>query len=99
MMKQFEICGASDDIIQTKGILGCDEHGAYDVQRTFRIVSSEGRLRIHAIYDGCWCFAIGQVEEDDHVPCWELESSYEGYSQILIIKVPDDAALIKEWND
>ncbi len=55
-----------------------------------------GKMRIHAIYDGCWSFAVGQVDEDIALPDWPIRIRSEGYSAIVEIDVPDDVKVFME---
>jgi len=99
-MKELFIYGASDDLIEIEGIEGGGEFDTCsdnDPPKTFRIESKEGRIRLHCIYDGCWCFALGMVDEDDDIPRWHIVINYEGYTQEMTITVPNDAKIIKEW--
>jgi len=93
--------GASDDLIEVEGVKGADEFGAYvggaaGIHATFNV---GGKLRVHAIYDGCWCFAVGQVDEDIALPDWPLRIGMQPgtpYSTRLEIKVPDDVKIFRE---
>lgn len=53
---------------------------------------SEG-LRVHAIYDGCWTFAVGRLDEDKPLPGWrwELREGDRPYALELRITAPADA--------
>jgi hypothetical protein len=57
--------GSSDDLIEVDGVKGGDEFNAYTPGDNCYAGSFNlgGKMRIHAIYDGCWSFAVGQVDE------------------------------------
>lgn len=97
-MKTFSIYGASDDLVETAGVPGCDE---------FNIISDDvlvgtfvlgGKMRIRALYDGCWSFSVGQVDEEIPLPDWpiRIKQHERGYSTEMEIDVPDDVTLIRE---
>jgi hypothetical protein len=100
-MKTLTMYGASDDLVEADGIPGADEFDCYqprpgeDIHASFVL---GGRMRIRAIYDGCWSFAIGQVEEETPLPDWPIRISQHerGYSTLVEIDVPDDVSLIRE---
>ena len=101
-MKNFKIYGASDDIIDTSGLASCDEfniipHGVYVAK--FLLHSFSGKLYIHALYDGCWSFAISAIEDDCcKLPDWEMISTFgvdTRYSWTVEIKCPDDTVLVQ----
>lgn len=70
---QLVISGWSDDLIQIEG----------DIQEEFNVIKDGpliasldigGKLKVYAIYDGCWSFAPGKVDEDIEIPeHWVLE--------------------------
>lgn len=104
-MKDLTIYGASDDLIETEGIPGCDEFEACIIgggvyAGVLRVRSKEGSLDIYCIYDGCWCFAIGTEDGDyDMMPQWPVRRTWGDqvpYSETLRIGVPDDAVLAFE---
>ncbi len=92
--------GASDDLIEVDGVKGADEFcndGATDgiIAAKFNL---GGKLRVYAIYDGCWMFAVGQVDEGIPLPDWPMRFTQhsEGYSAQMEIDVPDDVKLFRE---
>ncbi len=98
-MKTLKIYGASDDLVEMDGIAGADEFNCYkdeSLLATFVLKADNERLRIHAIYDGSWCFALGQVEEDDPMPPWPVRRTWSGYSEHVEIDVPDHARVDRE---
>ena len=94
--------GASDDLIEIDGIKGADEFGIdpiaegkkADLSQSFSI---GGKLKVYAIYDGCWHFSIGQMAEGILIPDWPIRfSAHEsGYSVQLEIDVPDDVSVFE----
>lgn len=107
-MQTIKIFGASDDLIEVSGCKGADEfyaveHGLH--MGTLDFVSDGGasgvlprsRLRVHAIYDGTWSFAVGLVEEGDKLPAWPIDISKSGendYSAEVTIIAPADVVCI-----
>lgn len=99
-MKTFTIYGASDDLIEIGGVPGADEFYAQQL-RGCPVMGSfvlGGKMRVRAIYDGCWSFAVGQVDEDIPLPEWPIRVSQHerGYSTLLEIDVPDDVGIFRE---
>ena len=103
-MKTLRIYGASDDLIETEGLPGCDEFNVIQDGphiATLQVYSTGAGcgFSIHAIYDGCWSFAIGQTSEDDEIPDWPVRLSWAGYTQTIEIDCPDDAEMIFDRED
>lgn len=98
-MKTLTVYGASDDLLETEGIDGCDEfnvkpNGSY--KGYLEIRGTDCSFDVHCIYVGSWSFAVAAVEGDyDEWPDAVREASrrYEGYTEIIEFKVPDDACL------
>lgn len=70
-----------------------------DPPLTFDIVTAdEGRLRVTAIYNGCWSFAVGLVDEDDPTPdlLARMHHTRDSHSVGIVIDIPDDTKVI--WN-
>ena len=85
--------GSSDDIIDVTGCHGADEfhanHADGPVMAKFNL---GGQIRIFALYDGCWSFAVGQVDEETPLPEWPVavrQSTTTSYSTELTIEVAD----------
>jgi hypothetical protein len=101
---KIEIYGSSDDIISLR-VNGKDkdEFGGYisgkGVYSRSLLVSSIGSaqaVRVHAIYDGCWSFAIGQVDEDRRLPDWSFAIGQEhSYSTCVTIDTGAEMATVK----
>lgn len=97
--------GASDDLVEVEGVKGSDEfacgwhpsnHRGPGVVAQFNL---GGRLRVFAIYDGCWSFAAAQVDEEIPLPEWPIrvrQSTDTPYSTRLEIDVPDDVKVFRE---
>lgn len=106
--KTFTIYGASDDLVETSGIPGCDEFGAYSakngVNASFVLAGPGGSMRILAMYGPartpCWAFAPMQVDEGVPFPDWPMRIHTGepglGYSTVLEVEVPDGTTLIRE---
>lgn len=95
--------GASDDLIEVEGVKGGDEFSASAgdglVQAKFNL---GGKMRVYAIYDGCWMFAVGQVDEEIALPDWPVRTTQKlkgkkcGYTTLMEIDVPDDVKIFRE---
>lgn len=105
-MKTVKFYGASDDLVEIEGIKGedefyfhptCESEKGIGLSQAFLVGSGAGGLKVYAIYDGCWHFSIGPIDEDIEMPQWPIRYSlYEsGYSVLLEIDVPDNA-FVKE---
>lgn len=97
-MKTLSVYGSSDDLIEMEGIEGADEFNpkgfrdSDDIMASFDVVSGVDGLRIYAIYDGCWSFAVGQTNDSYPLPDWPIRITNEhDYSVRLEIDCPDDA--------
>lgn len=110
--------GASDDIVTVagpcyyKGKVHTDgeEWSAYAehlLAKRIVLVDGEGviLLRVYAIYDGCWTFAVGMVDEDVLLPDWPIRvlpgAENAAYSIALEIDVPDGvyAITVEDWEE
>ena len=103
-MPTLTMYGASDDLVESAGLPGCDEFNVYSRDSDDNPVRASfvlgGLLRIYALYDGCWSFAVGLV--DDELPWPEDWTVHIGkckdcaYSALLSIDVPTLVALVRE---
>lgn len=102
------IYGASDDLIEVQGCEGADEFNVYGddgkVHWHGDFVGPDVReqVRVHAIYDGCWHFSAGQVEEDVPLPAWPLAirqgtKDEAEYTAVLTIDAPPGTRLLNIW--
>lgn len=100
MLIKFE--GHSDDIVYVArlhaGKEDREEYSAYRsgddlIRATFNV---GGRLRVYAIYDGCWSFAAGMIEEDISLPGWDVyvTNGTNGYSAQLRIDTGDEPVFV-----
>jgi hypothetical protein len=97
-MQTAAFYGSSDDLIEVEGVKGGDEFGAYSGAGILHgMFNVGGKMRVYAIYDGCWMFAVGQVAEDIALPDWpvRIKQQHE-YSTRLEIDVPDDVMVFRE---
>ena len=102
-MKTLRMYGASDDLVESSGIPGCDEFGAWDsrdgvvVNAGFRIHSEAGDLAIFAVYHGNWAFTVQPTDyTENRFPAWPIRREWGTdcpYSETLVIECPDDAYL------
>ena len=96
-MQTARFYGASDDLIEIEGVKGADEFGLKRWCEDRKVEVSQpfilgGKLKIYALYDGCWHFSLGPVAEDVPLPEWPIRYKLggRGYSVELEIDVPDD---------
>lgn len=100
MALRMKMYGASDDLIEVEGIPGSDEFeadGGNDLLMGSFVVG--GVIRVRAIYDGCWSFSVGQVDEDVPLPEWPISLGQHpecDYSALLEIEVPDHTTIVRE---
>lgn len=96
-MPTVEIYGHSDDIVYIDGkIDGAGEYPVHQGTLCARIeirsrMFEKQRLSVYAIYDGCWHFSVGQIEEGDKDPGWLQHIVFERYTTKLTLDVQDDA--------
>lgn len=99
----IKIYGASNDLINVEGCKGADQFSSYaDGRLMWRgdlVAPNNGQMRIYGIYDGCWHFSIGQVDEDVPLPSWPvLISQHErGRSTLVEINAPEGTRLTNVW--
>lgn len=96
------IYGASDDLIEVEGCDGADEFNSYErgpVMWRGDLIAPDGdAMRVHALYDGCWSVAVGQVDEDKPLPDWDIDVFQEGhYSTGVKIDAPQGTRLANVW--
>ena len=110
------IYGANDDLVEVEGCIGADEFNVYGegklMWRGDFVAPDETKIRVHAVYDGCWHFAIGQVDEDIPIPAWPLSFAqggltpdalagkappYPRYSVVLQIDAPEGTRIRNVW--
>ena len=101
-MQTAKFWGSSDDLIEIEGVKGGDEFNGLtkDEELIAGTFNLGGKIRVRALYDGCWSFAVGQVDEDIPLPDWpiRIEQHEKGYSTALIIECPDDVKVFREGN-
>jgi hypothetical protein len=104
------IYGASDDLVEVDGAVGAspEEYNVYGNGKSSLMwhadfiapdpadESPAGRIRVHAIYDGCWHFSVGQADEVYQLPAWPVTITQApaigggpGYSALLTIDAPE----------
>ena len=100
MSKTVTVSGASDDLVEWEGCDGADEFNIISSEvwvGTFLLDSpTEGRMHVHAVYDGTWSFAVARPDEDVLLPDWPVivrDSPHNGYSTEVAIECPDDVFL------
>jgi hypothetical protein len=93
--------GASDDLIEVS--IG-NKHKEFNVIEDFTLVATflvGGATKVYALYDGCWTFAAGMVDEGTSLPDWHIEtrnSELNGYTTELHMEAPEKTTvhLIKD---
>jgi hypothetical protein len=101
-MQTAKFYGASDDLIEVEGVKGADEFTALADGPFAAVFNLGGKMRVYAIYDGCWMFAVGQVDEDIPLPNWPVRIKQHPetkYTVLLEIDVPDDVKLFVEKSE
>lgn len=95
-LRMVKFTGHSDDIINVEGRV-FDEFYVKDLgEISYGVIDIGGKMRVHAIYDGCWSFAVGQVEEDKPLPDWPVRHmGSSGYTAVLEIDIPKGVMLIQ----
>ena len=96
------IYGGSDDCIDVAGCEGADEFLSYETHSMWRgdLIAPDGsQMRVHALYDGCWHLAVGQVDEGIQLPAWPtaITQHESGYSALLAIDAPEGTRLTNVW--
>ena len=99
-MQRAVFYGGSDDLIEVEGVKGAEEFNVYGDGPMMARFNLGGQMRIAALYiEGCWSFAIGQVDESIPLPDWpvriEQHQSVE-YSTRLEIEVPNNVKVFQE---
>jgi len=97
----FTIYGSSDDLIEITGGPGANEFCVNSSGENIIVAafSLGGKIKIYALYDTCWCFAVGKMDEYIPIPeDWKIEtypSKENDYSMELKITVPKDVGIVK----
>lgn len=95
-MQTAKFYGASDDLVEVEGVKGGDEFNVYGDGPHMALFNLGGKMRVHAIYDGCWSFAVGMVDKAIPLPEWPVRVTSEGYTTVVEIDVPDDVKVFLE---
>jgi hypothetical protein len=77
--------GTSDEV-------GCYQSGK-DLHHCTMLVSTIGGtagVKIHAIYDGCWSFAVGMTDEGRKLPDWVFRVDREHKCSTRLVIVTGD---------
>lgn len=96
--------GASDDLVEVEGCPGADEFNVYGPAimcwRGDLVAPDGSTMRISALYESCWSFAVGQADEDHPLPEWPVriaQSPEVRYSVLLEVDAPDGTTLTNIW--
>lgn len=103
-MTTIKIYGASDDLVEVEGCKGADEFNSYErgplMWRGELLGPTGNPMRIHAIFEGCWSFAVGQCDEELPMPDWPIRITQHDdprYSVLLEIDAPEGTELVNVW--
>lgn len=100
---ELRIYGASDDLVEVEGVLE-DEHNVYidgEIPARFEVqVRGHRKFRVAARYDGCWNFAVEQLDEGYDLPEFDFSTrqhprpdrSEGSYSTMLVVGLPEGIA-------
>lgn len=99
------IYGASDDLIEVEGCDGANEFNSHErgpVMWRGDLIAPGGleAVRVHAVFDGCWSVAVGQVDEDVPLPEWPVAVRQHPslpYSAAVVIDAPAGTRLDNVW--
>jgi hypothetical protein len=109
------IYGASDDLVEVDGCDGADEFYVASVPTgqvcwhgNLVAAGATEQVHVQALYDGCWHFSVGQVDEEVKLPRWPLRfeqgdedwghlKAGPGYSVVLLIDAPAGTRLANVW--
>lgn len=99
------VYGAGDDLVVVDGCDGGDELPVADVAGravcwTGTFTCGNDQMLVSAIFDGCWHFAVGQVDESLPLPDWGNGTGQRHdtpYSAELRIDAPDGTRLAYTW--
>jgi hypothetical protein len=102
--RELRFSGASDDLCEVDGdVKGADEYdncASRDGKHAFAFIVRQGEevgLRVNALYDGCWSFAVGQLLEDCPLPPWPIRvEPCHPYSTQLVLTVPSDVEVVRD---
>lgn len=93
--------GASDDLIEIS--IGSKSKEFNVIEDSIHIATFlvGGALKVYALYDGCWTFAAGMIDEGAGLPDWHIEtkdSELNGYTTELHMEAPEKTTvhLIKD---
>ena len=85
--------GSSDDLVQIWGCPGEDEYNCISDGPINSVFILGGKLKVYVIYDGCWSFAAGLVDEDIPVD-WAISVKQNRYAMDLIVDTGDEAVAV-----
>lgn len=93
-MQRLKFYGYSDDTFGEYGVSNIDyDNCANGKPITFEIKANNQSIYVTGQYNmfnnGCWSIGIAAADEDN-LPDWTMRLSFEGYSTVLEVDVPDD---------
>jgi hypothetical protein len=96
--------GGSDDVVTVQTGKDVEEYYTYERGPVmWHADVTDGAIqvvRVTALYDGCWSFAVGQVDDDFPLPDWPIsirQDPHTRYSALLEIDAPDGAKVTNIW--
>lgn len=100
---RVELYGYSDDLIYAR-IDGTSIHeigayiggeGRYSKALEIRSIGGARGIRAHAIYDGCWSFSAGQLDEGRSIPDGWSVAVQQGHAYSTRLVVDTGAELVE----
>jgi hypothetical protein len=101
---KISFAGGSDDIVTVTTPDGTEEYYTYERGPImWHADVTDGAIqvvRVYALYDGCWSFAAGQVNDDGPMPDWPISIRQDPetrYSALLEIDAPAGTKVRNIW--
>lgn len=97
-MKTLKFMGYGDDTFGEYGTTGTDVDNCASCEPIQCVIEADGTaLIVTGQYDrmgtGTWDIGISLQDEDLSYPDWDMRISFEGYTTVIEIDVPDDFKL------
>jgi hypothetical protein len=97
---EISISGGSDDLIEIFGCEGEDEFcnaSSGIVKLAGNFIAPDGKgMRVHALYDGTWSFALGLLDEDHEWADWPvvIEQGDRPYNTLVRVEAPEGTKFV-----
>lgn len=97
-MKTLKFRGYGDDTFGEYSITGTDVDNCASCNPIQCVIRAEDKsLVVTGQYDrfrnGCWDIGVSLFDEEIPAPDWNMRISFEDYSTVLEVDVPDDFSL------